>query len=165
MSEIVIIAHDIRSAHNIGALLRTADCFDVHVYISGHSPYPLLPEDDRLPHISTKLTNQIRKTALGAETNHGLWSHKPNIEKLLASLRIDGYEIVGLEQARDSVKLPNFRPPAKIAILLGREVEGIDPDLLKQCETIIEIPMLGQKESLNVTEAATAAMYHCRFNQ
>lgn len=163
MSPIVIIAHDIRSTHNVGALLRTADGFGARVYLTGYTPYPATAEDARLPHISSKLTTQIRKTALGAETNTKLWSHVADIENLLADLRDKDYEIIGLEQARGAIKLPKYHPPTKVAIVLGREVEGIDPKLLELCDDIVEIPMSGSKESFNVTQAAAIALYHCRY--
>ncbi len=163
MSEIVVIAHDMRSAHNVGSLLRTADGFGAQVYLTGYAPYPLIKNDERLPHLAAKQTRQIHKTALGAETNYELWKHEVDIKQLLAQLKQQGYEIVGLEQAAESVKLPEYKPPDKVAILLGREVEGIDHKLLKNCDKVVEIPMFGAKESFNVVEAATAALYHCRF--
>lgn len=161
--KIVIIAHNIRSAHNVGSLLRSADGFGAKVYLTGYSPYPEAKDDSRLPHLSQRQTRQIHKTALGAETNLKLWTHHRDIHELLEDLRDDDYEIVGLEQCDDSIKLPEYQPPERVAILLGREVEGIDPKLLRICDQIVEIPMRGRKESLNVTEAATAALYHCRF--
>lgn len=164
MREIVLIAHDIRSAHNVGSLLRTADGLGIqHVYFTGYTPYPQHKRDTRLPHIAAKLHNQIKKTALGAEANNAMWSHHENILAVVQSLRNEKYSIVALEQAKASIKLPRYRPGEKIAILLGREVEGIEPELLKLCDDVIEIPMFGGKESYNVVEAATMAMYHCRF--
>jgi 23S rRNA (guanosine2251-2'-O)-methyltransferase len=59
--------------------------------------------------------------------------------------------------------LPDYAVPPKIALLLGREVEGVEPELLKQMDDVLEIPMSGQKESFNVTQAAAMAIYHCRF--
>lgn len=165
MREIVLIAHDIRSAHNVGSLLRTADGFGVkHVYLTGYTPYPTQTNDVRLPHLSSKLTKQISKTALGAEADTGLWTHHDEILTLLDELRADKYIIVGLEQAKNSIQLPEFNPTGKVAILLGREVEGVEPELLKLCHMTIEIPMFGNKESFNVIEAATAIIYHCRFH-
>lgn len=163
MPQIAIIAHDIRSAHNVGSLLRTADGFGARVYLTGYTPYPQEKDDKRLPHLSAKLTRQIHKTALGAETNRKLWSHPENLEELLEDLKDQEFEIVALEQDEYSIPLPDYQTPEKIAILLGREVEGIDPVLLKLCDKIVEIPMSGKKESFNVVEAATAALYHCRF--
>ncbi len=69
MPEIIVIAHNIRSTHNIGSIFRTCEGFGVSkIIISGYSPYPKLSNDTRLPHMIEKLTNQIHKTALGAET-------------------------------------------------------------------------------------------------
>ncbi len=68
MPEIIVIAHNIRSTHNVGAIFRTAEGFGIaKIILSGYTPYPTLPSDTRLPHISSKLTGQIHKTALGAE--------------------------------------------------------------------------------------------------
>jgi tRNA G18 (ribose-2'-O)-methylase SpoU len=82
---------------------------------------------------------------------------------VLDELRKDGWQLAAVEQATNSVKLPTFKPEAKIALLLGREVEGVEPEILKQMDIILEIPMAGQKESYNVVQAAAMALYHCRF--
>jgi len=161
--EIVVIVHDIRSTHNVGSLLRTAEGIGVaHVYFTGYTPYPKLPGDPRLPHIAEKLTRQIHKTALGAESLVP-WSSTGDTIQLLRTLQSDGYQLIALEQAPGSIPLPAFRPLEKVAILLGREVEGIDPELLNLCDTVVEIPMRGQKESFNVVQAAAMALYHCAF--
>lgn len=157
MPEIVIIAHNIRSTHNIGSIFRTAEGFGVsRIILSGYSPFPQVANDTRLPHISEKLTKQIHKTALGAEllvpfTHQEL----PPIQALKES----GYRIVALEQNERSVLLSNYSPPEKIALLLGEEVHGITWDLLAQCDDIIEIPMSGKKESFNVSVATGIALY------
>ncbi len=68
MPDIILIAHNIRSTHNVGSLFRTAEGFGVNkIILSGYSPYPKVQNDPRLPHIYEKLTDQIHKTALGAE--------------------------------------------------------------------------------------------------
>ncbi len=164
MREIVIIAHDIRSSHNIGSLLRTADGFGVqHVYFTGYTPFPPLPHDDpRLPHIANKLGRQIAKTALGAE-QHVAWSSEPDILQLLEKLSKEGYQTAALEQDPDATPLPDYNPTQKVALLLGREVDGVEPNLLAKMDRIIEIPMFGTKESFNVIQAAAAALYHLRF--
>lgn len=161
---LVLIVHDIRSCHNVGSLLRTAEGLGVtHVYLTGYTPYPQLDGNDpRLPHIARKITSQIHKTALGAEAMIR-WNHTPEIEPLLANLQHDGYTIAALEQIPDAVPLPDYRPPAKLALLLGREVEGIDPVLLSRTDVVLEIPMAGHKESFNVVQAAAMALYHCIF--
>ncbi len=147
----------------MGSLLRTAECLGVTmVFFSGYTPYPDTPEDSRLPHIRRKLAAQIEKTALGAEKLVS-WRYEADVQAVLKSLRADGYELIGLEQDSRSQPLPSWSPPPKAAILLGREVEGIDPALLAQCDTVVEIPQFGSKESLNVVQAAAIALYQARF--
>jgi 23S rRNA (guanosine2251-2'-O)-methyltransferase len=157
---IVVIAHNIRSTHNIGSILRTSDGFGItKVYCTGYTPYPTLPGDKRLPHISKKLTAQIHKTALGAEVTVPL-EHSEEVESLLKSLGADGYQIVALEQSPESIMLPSFIPSRdKLALLLGEEVHGITNDLLKLCDIYLEIPMQGKKESFNVSVATGIALY------
>lgn len=161
--QIVVIAHDIRSTHNVGALLRTCEGLGInHLYFTGYTPYPRQQEDTRLPHIANKLHAQIQKTALGAEMSQA-WSHSENIRELITQLKSDGYEIAALEQDSKSVPLPSYRPPDKIALLLGREVEGIEPEVLALTDTTLEIPMRGTKESFNVVQATAMTLYHLRF--
>jgi tRNA G18 (ribose-2'-O)-methylase SpoU len=157
MPDIIVIAHNIRSTHNVGAIFRTSEGFGVsRIILSGYTPYPHHPGDARLPHIFRKLTDQIHKTALGAETIVP-FTHQdvPAID----ALRADGYTIVGLEQDNDSVMLPNYHPPEKIALLLGEEVKGITTDMRLLCDELIEIPMTGKKESFNVSVATGIALY------
>ena len=160
MNQIVLIAHNIRSTHNVGALFRTAEGFGIgHIYCSGYTPYPTFDGDTRLPHISQKLTRQIHKTALGAELLVPFSYHEiPPIKEL----KRNNFKMVGLEQHTNSISISSYKSPKKIALLIGEEVNGIADDLLSLCETIIEIPMLGQKESFNVSVAAGIAMYHLR---
>jgi 23S rRNA (guanosine2251-2'-O)-methyltransferase len=164
MKSIVLIAHNLRSTHNVGSLLRTAEGLGVDtVYLTGYSPYPLGTEDDRLPHIAQKLHKQIDKTALNAQnTIH--WEHAPTIETVLHDLKERGYTVAALEQSDSAVSLPNYQAPQNIALIVGREVEGIEPEVLSQCDTILEIPMFGEKESFNVVQAAAMALYHFRFS-
>ncbi len=157
MAEIVLIAHNIRSTHNIGAIFRTADGFGVSkLILSGYTPYPRHEGDRRLPHIAEKLTAQIHKSALGAEQLVP-FEYRPQPD--LASLRQDGYVIAGLEQDERSIMLPGYRPPEKIALLLGEEVHGLTDELKQECDVLLEIPMHGKKESFNVSIAAGIALY------
>ncbi|PKL31039.1 TrmH family RNA methyltransferase [Candidatus Saccharibacteria bacterium HGW-Saccharibacteria-1] len=157
MPEIIVIAHNIRSTHNIGAIFRTCEGFGVdRIIISGYSPYPKLPNDTRLPHIAEKLTAQIHKTALDAEMIVPFeYQEIPDFE----SLKQQGYRVVGLEQDKRSVMLNNYSKPDKIALLLGEEVNGITDEMRAECDDLIEIPMFGQKESFNVSVAAGIALY------
>jgi 23S rRNA (guanosine2251-2'-O)-methyltransferase len=157
MPDIVVIAHNIRSTHNVGAIFRTAEGFGISkIIVSGYTPYPKTNEDARLPHIAEKLTKQISKTALGAEAIVPFeYLEEPPIELL----KNQGYRIVALEQAENSVPMAKYAPPEKIALLLGEEVEGIPPELLAMCDDTIEIPMVGKKESFNVSVATGIALY------
>jgi len=157
MSEIIVIAHNIRSTHNIGSIFRTCEGFGVSkLIISGYSPYPKLPNDPRLPHIEAKLTLQIHKTALGAETMTPFeYQETPDLNLL----KRQGFTVIGLEQDKNSISLKEYVVPQKIALLLGEEVGGITNDLRNQCDNLVEIPMVGQKESFNVSVAIGIALY------
>lgn len=160
MPRIVLIAENVRSSHNVGALLRTADGLGVaEVYLTGYSAHPSYPGDQRLPHIKAKADKQIRKTALGAE-NSVKWQYIPKTTEVVKILKSQGFSIVGLEQDKSAQNLINFRPPAKIALIVGNEVSGLGAEILASCDSIIEIPMLGQKESHNITVATAIAIYH-----
>ncbi len=161
--EIVLIAHNIRSTHNVGSLLRTADGLGVKtVYFTGYTPYPLHAADERLPHIANKLDKQIHKTALGAE-KFQKWLYQEDILSLIQTLKSDGYTVCALEQSPNSVALPKFIAPNKIAIIIGREVEGLESAVLAAATIVLEIPMKGKKESFNVAQAAAMALYHVSF--
>lgn len=155
--EIIVIAHNIRSTHNVGAIFRSSEGFGVSkIILSGYTPYPAIASDARLPHISRKLTDQIHKTALGAEQIVPFeYQETPDV----AALKTAGYTIVGLEQDERSVMLPDYTPPAKIVLLLGEEVKGITDDMRDICDDLIEIPMVGKKESFNVSVATGIALY------
>lgn len=163
MKDVVLVAHDIRSTHNVGSLLRTAEGLGVKkIFLTGYTPYPKAEHDSRLPHIANKLDAQISKTALGAETMID-WQHSDSVRVTLQDLRADGYQLVALEQADDATPLPKFQSNEKVALLIGREVEGIEPELLQQCDAIIEIPMHGKKESFNVVQATAISLYHLLY--
>lgn len=163
--QIVVIAHNIRSTHNVGAILRSADGFGVDKFFyTGYTPYPQQANDVRLPHESAKITQHIHKTALGAEKTVAS-EHRPDITALLQELKAQTFSIIGLEQDARSVKLPQFTPPQKVALLIGEEVEGITPELRTLCDTLVEIPMHGHKESFNVSVATGIALYELRRSQ
>jgi len=157
MPEIIVIAHNIRSTHNVGAIFRTAEGFGIKkIILSGYSPYPQISNDPRLPHISEKLTGQIHKTALDAET---MVPFEYNEQPPLEQLKIKGCRLVALEQEDRSINLADYTSPEKIALLIGEEVHGIEAELLAQCQDVLEIPMVGQKESFNVSVATGIALY------
>jgi 23S rRNA (guanosine2251-2'-O)-methyltransferase len=155
--EIIVVTHNIRSTHNIGSIFRTCEGFGVSkIIISGYSPYPKLQNDTRLPHLVDKLTNQIHKSALGAESMvHFEYMESVDFDLLKQS----GFVIVGLEQDRRSIMIKKFKSPAKIALVLGEEVYGLTNEISDLCDVLIEIPMSGKKESFNVSVAAGIALY------
>ncbi len=160
---LILIAHNIRSTYNVGSLIRTAEGLGVSkLYLTGYTPYPKQPSDERLPHLAEKIDAQISKTALGAE-NSLKWEHQTDVNVILIKLKQDGFTVAGLEQTPESKYLPDHTPPDKFAILLGSEVTGIDQALQNKLDYCLEIPMKGEKESFNVVEAATMAMYHCQL--
>ncbi len=159
MPEIYLIIHNIRSAHNVGSLLRTAECFGVKkIYFTGYTPYPYENGDTRLPHIYTKLSKQISKTALGAESIIQ-WSHR-DLVWVLNKLKKNHIPLIGLEQSAHSVPLDIFMPPQKLGLVIGNEIEGVEPSILDRCSYTLEITQYGMKESLNVAQATAIALYH-----
>jgi tRNA G18 (ribose-2'-O)-methylase SpoU len=159
MSSLVVVAHNIRSTHNVGAILRTADGLGVdRCYLTGYTPYPKLENDKRLPHLSAKIDAAISKTALGAEKMVPI-SQFDDVDEAIAELRASGYRILALEQTTDSIDLTKYKAPEKVALVLGEEVAGIPEHLLELCDEAVVIPMKGKKESFNVSVAAGIAMY------
>lgn len=148
--EISLILHDIRSAHNVGAIFRTADAIGVSkIYLTGYTPAPL----DRFGRVQ----KDIAKTALGAEKTVS-WE-RGEIEEMITILKKKGVSIIAVEQDKNAIDYKNFTSPPKIALVLGNEVEGLGRSVLPECDAVIEIPMRGKKESLNVSVAAGIILY------
>lgn len=161
---IVLICHNLRSCHNVGSLLRTADGLGVdEVYLTGYTPYPTLDNDPRLAHIASKMHKQIHKTALGAEDTVN-WKQSQDIFGVLDILKSRGYIVAALEQTKNSIELPSWIVPNKLTIVVGRETYGLEEDVIAACKLALEIPMYGKKESFNVVQAAAMALYHARFH-
>lgn len=161
----ILIAHNVRSTHNVGSMLRTAEGLGISkVYLTGYTPYPQIDTDPRLPHISQKISRKISKTSLGAENSID-WEHQENLPDLIAELKGQGFTISALEQTDNSVELHEFSSDGHLALIVGREVEGIEPEIIDLCDICLEIPMFGQKESFNVSVAAGIALYHLRFSR
>lgn len=146
--EIYLICHNIRSLHNVGAIFRTADVFDVSkIYLCGYTGTP--PRD------------QITKVALGAD-EWIAWEQKKLTGLLIKKLKKDGVRIVALETEKNAKLLPKYKPKFPMALILGNEVDGIPPNLLELADDVVKIPLLGQKESLNVSVAAGVGLYGLR---
>jgi 23S rRNA (guanosine2251-2'-O)-methyltransferase len=162
-TQIILLAHDLRSCHNVGSLLRTAEGLGVkQVICSGYTPYPKLEKDSRLPHLSDKITRQIHKTALGAEAMLDI-KHFDTLEQAIVYLRNLDFTVVAVEQSAQSINLNEYKPSEQIALVLGNEVEGLNKESLGLCDQVLEIPMQGKKESFNVVQATAMALYQLRF--
>jgi 23S rRNA (guanosine2251-2'-O)-methyltransferase len=158
--KIVLVIHNVRSTHNVGSLLRSADGFGVdHVYLTGYTPYPEHLNDVRLPHVRNKIEKQIQKTALGAQKTVS-WSHSESINDVINLLKDKDFIIAALEQTPKAVPLGTFKLIKNIALIVGNEVDGIDKKTLQSSDVQLEIPMKGQKESFNVAIAGSIALYH-----
>jgi tRNA G18 (ribose-2'-O)-methylase SpoU len=162
----IVILDNIRSLHNVGSIFRTADAVGVEkLYLCGITPSPL----DRFGVVR----GDVAKVSLGAEKTVP-WESVVSTSRLITSLKKQGFTIVALEQ---DVRAVTYYEYAKtwiasstrkdkgvggIALILGAEVEGVSPAVLKKCDTIIEIPMKGKKESLNVAVAFGVAAFRLR---
>lgn len=159
MTDISLVLPDIRSAYNVGSIMRSAEIFSVkHIYFSGYTPYPITKDDSRLPHIANKTHKKIAKTSLGAEIIVPFTVHK-SIEEALSAAMADGNKIYALEISPNSVPLNKFKLQSKSAFILGNELDGINLEKIKTLDGIIEIPQFGTKESLNVSAACSILLY------
>lgn len=149
MQKIIVIAYQIRSIYNIGSIFRTCDAIGAEkLYLAG---YTATPKDH---------PGKLAKTALGAETTVS-WEKVNFLAPTLKKLKKQGYSIIGLEKTRGkSLDFRHWRPKGKVAIILGNEVTGLSSNIRKQCDAIVHLPMLGKKESLNVTVAFGAIAYY-----
>ena len=139
-----VIADNLRSAFNVGAIMRTAECFGVeHVCLAGYTP---TPENEK-----------TARTSLGTEKSVS-WSSDANVHDVITRAKADGYSVIALETGRDAVSLDDFIWPAKCALLLGNERFGLDQDVLEKADHVLKIPMHGQKNSLNVGIACGIAL-------
>lgn len=162
--EMIVVLHNIRSCYNVGAILRTAEGLGLKkVVLSGYTPK--VHDTNLLPHMREKLDREIHKTALGAENMLRICIPE-SISALLDSFRTLGWQIVGLENNISRSPIYKLNEPKlkevlsdKVVLLLGEEVNGINPELYDLVDLFVEIPMKGKKESFNVSVAAGIAMY------
>lgn len=155
-SNSILILPDIRSALNVGAIFRTADAVGIEkIYLTGYTPRPT--------DLFGRVQKDISKAALGAET-YIPWEYKKSLLPLITSLKKQGYTIVALEQDENSIDYRKVKLPSKYAIILGREVLGLDKKTLSKCDIIAQIPMYGKKESLNVSVACGIALFRMMRN-
>ena len=152
--------HRVRSAYNVGSIFRSADGIGVDkIYITGFTQAPSKKEYI----LQSKAEKMLSKTALGAD-KYVPWEKSKSISRVLDKLKKDNFEIVALEQNESSVDYQDYKPGKKVALILGNEPKGIDKRILKKCDKIIEIPMRGKKQSLNVAVAFGVAGYKLTEN-
>ncbi len=145
---IVIVLDQVRSMHNVGAVFRSSDAFNIEkIYLCGITPTP--------PH------REIRKTAIGAEKSVS-WEYISKTLDITQKLKSLGYQLIAVEQAENSTLLHEWKPDTdqKYALILGHEITGVDQKVLDACDIAIEIPQFGTKHSLNISVAAGIVMNH-----
>ena len=152
---VVAVLDNIRSALNVGAILRTADGAGIRkIFLCGITPTPENPK--------------VLKTSLGAE-NAIRWEHSWNILEIVGQLKSEGFLILCLEGGKRSINL--FQNIGKIlsgqpvALFIGNEINGIDPVVLEKADFSVFLPMQGEKESLNVATAFGIAAYLLRYGK
>jgi len=145
-----VICDNIRSLENIGSIFRTSDALGVSKIflcgICGQPPHP-----------------KIAKTALGAEKTIPFEYYKQTA-RLIDKLKKEKVQIVALEQEKKSIDYRKFKPRFPVALIVGNEVRGVSKNILAKCDKIIELPMQGKKESLNVSVSFGIAGYKIKYN-
>lgn len=139
----VVILDNIRSVYNVGSIFRTSDALGVDkIYLCGTTPTPT----DRFG----RARKDLAKVALGAEKSI-VWMYCNTTKVAINKLKKEGFKIVAVEQDKKSIDYRKFKQTKKVALLMGTEVTGLDKETLALCDKILEIPMKGEKESLNVS--------------
>lgn len=143
--DIYILLNNIRSLHNVGSIFRTSDGAGVKkIFLCGQTGYP--PREE------------IAKTALGAEDCVS-WEYYIDPIDCIKMLKKKGVRIVALEQTKKSVDYRKFKPKYPLCLIVGHEIDGVQKKILELCDDIVEIPMKGEKQSLNVSVAFGIAVY------
>ena len=150
-NEVFILLHDIRSVHNVGSMWRTANAAGVtKIFLSGYTPLPI----DRFG----RERKDFAKVALNSQKTVA-WEYIENPINLIKRLEKEGFHIVAIEQAKNSVDYKKVKIKKPVLFLVGNEVEGIPQKLLNLADVVAEIPMKGDKESLNVSVAFGIALF------
>jgi len=151
MRNCILILDNIRSVENTGSIFRTADCLGVSkIILVGTTPAPI----DRFG----RKRKDFSKVSLGAE-DFVPWEQVSFISDKLNKLKKDGYKIIALEQDKKAKDLKTFETSNRFVLIVGNEVDGISRFNLDICDSIVEIPMRGKKESMNVSVATGIALY------
>ncbi len=149
--EVAVLLHNIRSTHNVGSIFRTSDALGItKIYLSGYSPTPI----DKWG----KPRKDIAKVSLGAEKSIP-WEYEENPEKIIKKLKKEKYFVVCLEQSLKSLDYKKVKAGTHTLFIVGNEVDGISKEILSLSDVVVEIPMKGKKESLNVSVAFGVALF------
>ncbi|MBI4129235.1 RNA methyltransferase [Candidatus Peregrinibacteria bacterium] len=144
-----LLAHNVRSLWNVGSFFRTCDAFAVEkIYLTGYTGHPPRKE--------------ITKTAIGAE-EFVPWEHHEDPIPIIKKLQKAGWQITALEITPEATDLAKFEPKDRILLIVGHELTGVPPEILTQCDAVVQITMRGKKESLNVAVAAGIALFSLQF--
>ncbi len=147
----ILILHNIRSNHNVGSLFRIADCVGISkIVLSGYTPTPI--------DLFGRVVKEIAKTALGAEKSVA-WEKVSTLKNIVQRLKKETYEVVAIEQDKKSLDYKKYKVKNPIAFVLGNEVEGLSSKEKSLCDVCVEIPMKGEKESLNVSIAGAVVLF------
>lgn len=151
MKTLVLVLDNIRSVENTGSIFRTAEGLGVkRVYLIGTTPTPL----DRFG----RKRADFAKVSLGAEEMLE-WEHRGEVVEVLEELKEQDFQIISLEQDQRSRNLKDFDPQDQVALVVGNEVHGVSKEALDMSDEILEIEMMGEKESLNVSVSTGIALF------
>ena len=149
--KMVVILNNIRSNENVGSIFRTCDAVGVSkIFLVGYTPAPL----DRFGRENRGLT----KASLGAEKVVA-WEKVEDLNSKIEELKIEGFKIIGIEQSPKSINYKLLVTNFKLALIFGNEVGGLSKEDLKFCDLVVEIPMKGSKESLNVAVCVGVVLF------
>jgi len=142
-----LILDNLRSAFNVGSIFRTADCVGLEkVYLCGITAHPP--------------NQKVNKTALGT-VDFIAWEHAEDTLGLIRLLKKQGVQVIGVETTSASIPFQEFEYPFPVCFVLGNEALGIPREILEMCDHLVEIPVRGFKNSLNVAVAAGIILYEC----
>ena len=144
---LAVVLDNVRSALNVGSVFRTCDAFRIEkIILGGITACPP--------------NNEIRKTAIGAEQSVE-WEYAKDTVSAVENLKAQGYTIIAIEQADQSIMIDNLSSLQifKVALVFGNEVKGVDDRIMDICDLCVEIPQYGTKHSLNVSVSAGIAIW------
>lgn len=145
-----MILDDVRSSHNVGSIFRTSDALGIgKIFLTGYTPAP----KDKFG----RPNKELCKVALGGEESVA-WESVANTASLIKKLKADGFKIVAVEQDKRAGDYKKFKMTGSTAFVFGNEVDGLSAKIISACDEVVEIPMRGEKESLNVSVAFGIAL-------